>query len=70
MSCAIRLGEAGGAGIVPELDTGFLFLMARRAYNRWQFPALLVEVLSEEKDMQAVRRFPGQYFALRGLPAT
>jgi hypothetical protein len=52
-----------GARTISELDTPLLFLMARRAYTRWQFLTLLVDVLGGEKNMGEVRKFLGQYFA-------
>lgn len=52
-----------GARTIPELDTAFLFLVARRAYTRGQFLAVLVDVLSGEKAEGQVRKFLRQYFA-------
>jgi hypothetical protein len=55
-----------GARTVSELDTAFLFVVARRAYNRWNFLGVLVDVLSGEKGAEEVRKFLAQYFAPAG----
>ncbi len=52
-----------GARTVSELPTPFLFAVARRAYTRYQFLAVLVDVLSGEKPAEEVRKFLSQYFA-------
>ena len=52
-----------GARTVSELNTAFLFMVTRRAYNRCQFLAVLVDVLSGEKSAEEVRRSLSQYFA-------
>jgi len=52
-----------GAQTITELETAFLLQVARRAYNRWKFLSVLVDVLSGEKAEAEVRRFLSQYFA-------
>lgn len=52
-----------GARTISELETPLLFLMAQRAYNRWQFLGLLADVLSGEKGAREIRSFLSQYFA-------
>jgi hypothetical protein len=52
-----------GARTIPELDTPLLFLVARRAYTRWHFLSLLVDVLSGEMAVEEVRKYLAQYCA-------
>jgi len=52
-----------GARTISELETEFLFLVARRAYNRWKILSVLVDVLSGEKGAEELRKFLAQYFA-------
>jgi hypothetical protein len=59
-----------GARTIPELDTELLVLVARRAYTRWQFLLLLVDILSGEKAVEQLRKFLAQYFAPAGIAET
>lgn len=52
-----------GARTIPELDTPLLMMAARRAYNRWQFLSLLVDVLTGDAPQAELRRFLAHYFA-------
>jgi hypothetical protein len=51
-----------GAQTITELETAFLLQVARRAFTRWKFLAVLVDVLSGEKGVEEVRKFLAQYF--------
>jgi len=52
-----------GAKTITEIETQLLFLVARRAYNRWQFLSMMVDVLSSEAPVKQVRTFLADYFA-------
>jgi hypothetical protein len=52
-----------GARTIPELDTPVLMVVTRRAYNRWQFLALLVDVLAGDLPPDKLRQFLVHYFA-------
>jgi len=51
-----------GARTVVELDTQLLFIIARRAYNRWQFLSIMVDILSFEVPVKQIRAFLADYF--------
>ena len=46
-----------GVRTISELDTSLLLLVTRRAYNRWQFLAVLVDVLSGDAPVERIRTF-------------
>jgi hypothetical protein len=52
-----------GARTISELDTPLLMMATRRAYNRWQFVSLLVDVLAGDMPLGELRKFLAHYFA-------
>jgi hypothetical protein len=52
-----------GARTIPELDKPLLMMATRRAYNRWQFLSLLVDVLAGDAPSAQLRKFLAHYFA-------
>jgi len=52
-----------GARTIPELDTQLLFFVTRRAYTRWQFLSLLVDILAGDAPVGSLRKFLARYFA-------
>jgi len=52
-----------GARTVTELKTDLLFFLAVRAYHRWQFLAVLVNVATGDAPPAALREFLAHFFA-------
>ncbi len=54
-----------GARTIPEIETPLLFLVTRRAYNRWQVLGLLVDIMSGDAPVGRLRQFLAHSFAPR-----
>lgn len=52
-----------GARTVTELKSDLLFFLATRAYHRWQFLAVLVNVATGDASPRALREFLAHFFA-------
>lgn len=51
-----------GARTIPELETPLIWILAQRAYRRWELLSLLVPILSEEQSVARIRTFLAQFF--------
>lgn len=52
-----------GARTISELETPLLFSVTRRAFTRWRFLSVLVDILAGDAPIEQLRRFLSQYFA-------
>ena len=52
-----------GAKTITEIKTDLLFFLAKRAYHRWQFLAVLVNVATGDSSTRELRGFLAHFFA-------
>jgi hypothetical protein len=55
-----------GTRTISELETPLLWILARRAWSRWELISLLVPIAAGEAPVSELRQFHAQYFAESG----